>query len=119
MKLPHHNRITQTVPDCMHTFKDVEKVFHLLTGREDTVKVRKSEIKLNRFGLEPVPTSSGPRHSSELTPCYRLSKSDVKLADNRVNLVILPSQDFTPTGIFSRPFGLKPHNWKEVHSFCI
>ena len=34
MRLPHHNRIEQTVPDAMHTVKDcVEKVFHLITGK--------------------------------------------------------------------------------------
>ena len=47
-----------------------------------------------------------------------LSFIDIKLADSRVKLVILPSQDFTPTNIFSRPFGLKSHDWKEVCVCC-
>ena len=109
MKLPCHNRITQTVPDCMHTLKDViEKVFQLLTGSEDTMKARNVEMKSNRFNLSS-------EKGSQQTPCYSLSKSDIKLADDRLSSVILPLQDFTPSRIFSRPFGLKSHDWKEVH----
>ena len=112
MKLPHHNRITQTVPDCMHTVKDViEKVFHLLTGKEDTVKVRKAEIACNRFNLASPAHSASKKQDST---CYRLSKNDVKVADERLSRVILPSLDFTPSKLFSRPFGLKSHDWKEV-----
>ncbi len=30
-RLPHHNYVTQTMPDMMHTVKDaVEKMFHLI-----------------------------------------------------------------------------------------
>lgn len=43
MKLPTHDRVTQSVPDAMHTVKDdVEGIFHLVTGRDDTEKVRRS-----------------------------------------------------------------------------
>ena len=35
MKLPHHDRVTQTVPDAMHTIKDcIEKIVYLITGKE-------------------------------------------------------------------------------------
>ena len=80
MKLPHHNRITETVPDCMHTLR-VEKVFHLLTGRKDTAKVRRSEMKVNRFGLEPALTASGTKQGLEQTPCYRLSISNLLIVE--------------------------------------
>ena len=33
MNLPEHNRILQTVPDAMHTVKDlIEKIVYLVTG---------------------------------------------------------------------------------------
>ena len=34
MKLPEHNRLLQTVPDAMHTVKDlIEKIVYLTIGR--------------------------------------------------------------------------------------
>jgi len=44
MKLPNHDRVEQTVPDAMHTIKDVvEKLFNVVTGRgrADTSKVKR------------------------------------------------------------------------------
>ena len=33
MRLPYHDRTTQTVPDAMHTIKDcIEKIVYLITG---------------------------------------------------------------------------------------
>ncbi len=33
MRLPGHDRVRQTVPDAMHTIKDVvEKIVHLISG---------------------------------------------------------------------------------------
>ena len=53
MKLPFHNRLTQCYPDGMHTIKDVvEHIYNLIIGREDSHKVRSSEIAANRFGLK-------------------------------------------------------------------
>ena len=50
MKLPSHDRILQTVPDCMHTVKDaVERIINLITGREASQKVRMCEIAIGRF----------------------------------------------------------------------
>ena len=44
MKLPCHNRLIQVFPDTMHTIKDaVEHVFNIITGAEDSVKVRNAE----------------------------------------------------------------------------
>ena len=59
MKLPTHDRVTQSVPDAMHTVKDVvEGIFHLVTGRDDTEKVHRSEASINRFGLHTSDLSS-------------------------------------------------------------
>ena len=52
MKMPFHNRTIQAYPDAMHTVNDaVEHIFNLLIGKEDSVKVRKVETKLNWFGV--------------------------------------------------------------------
>ena len=52
MKLPYHNPLQQTVPDAMHTIKDVvENLFGLISGRRDNEKVREAERKLGRFTL--------------------------------------------------------------------
>ena len=40
MRLPHHDRVNQTVPDAMHTIKDcIEKLVYLLTGMNVCIKV--------------------------------------------------------------------------------
>ena len=52
MKLPCHNRLIQVFPDAMHTIKDaVEHVFNIITGAEDSVKVRNAEAAVNQFGV--------------------------------------------------------------------
>ena len=52
MKLPCHNRLIQLFPDAMHTIKDaVEHVFNIITGAEDSVKVRNAEAAVNQFGV--------------------------------------------------------------------
>ena len=89
MKLPEHDRVQQTVPDAMHTVKDViERLFKLIIG--------KSKSDGHRDGC-----------------C--LSANDILCADNRILKVSFPSKDFTPGRIFSRPIGLKSHDWKEVY----
>ena len=62
MKLLHHNYIDQTVPDAMHTVKDVtEHLLKLITGGEDSQKVCASELALSRsFEVVPSPRSSAP-----------------------------------------------------------
>ena len=46
MKLPHHDPLTQTVPDAMHTVKEVlEHLFRIIVGKDDNEKV---EMQLGR-----------------------------------------------------------------------
>ena len=88
MKLPEHDRVDQTVPDAMHTVKDVvERMFRLIIG--------KSKSDGHRDGCN-------------------LSANHIVCADNRILSINFPSKDFTPGRIFSRPIGLKSHDWKEV-----
>lgn len=104
MKLPFHNRLTQCYPDGMHTIKDVvEHIYNLIIGREDSEKVRSSEIAASRFGLKR--TRDGAQ----------IRKKDLPPAPfHRAGLTSLPSPDFTPGAIFTRTTGLKSHDWKEV-----
>lgn len=85
MKLPTHDRVTQSVPDAMHTVKDdVEGIFHLVTGRDDTEKVRRSEASINRFGL----------YTSDLSGdvLYRLSGPQLKIAQGHVHHIRVPAR---------------------------
>ncbi len=47
---------------------------------------------------------------------FRLTTEEIVIANDRVCSVSLPSLDFTPGPIFTRTFGLKSHDWKEVVS---
>ena len=79
MKLPFHDPIIQCVPDSMHTVKDVlERIFGLLTGKENTEKSRIEEEALGRFtaACSSTPTSrdnwtlcSSSRTHTVLTLC--------------------------------------------------
>ena len=66
--------------------------------------------EINRFG---VPSSKKKKWDPS-TLCYRLSADDIKLANSRLAIVNLPSQDFTPLNLFTSTAGLKSYNWKEV-----
>ncbi len=116
MKLPHHNRMQQCVPDAMHTVKDViERLFHLIIGKNSSSKVQQAEKNAKRVHLvcEDDPSVASQKSRKKI-PCYQLSPDDIKIANTRINSVILPLQDFTPSNTFSRTFGLKSHDWKEV-----
>ena len=133
MKLPHHNRLIQVFPDAMHTIKDaMVHVFNIMTGTEDSDKVRHAEAAVNRFGttiankpIADTPSTTGNRkrkrkrrekNSSQAPAPFRLSSEDIQRADNRASSVIIPSPDFTPGSIFTKSTGLKSHDWKEVCS---
>lgn len=128
MRFPNHDRLKQAIPDAMHTIKDVvERLVYFLTGKEDSQNVRKAEIEFGRFDLlpQPVPSTASSaantrkrKKKSHSLPdaCFRLTTTDVKLADSRSSSVILPSADFTPFNVFTKPSRLKSHDWKEVCS---
>ena len=49
MLLPDHSRPEQAFPDPMHTLKNcVKNVHDLITGKTDSLKIRKSEAELGR-----------------------------------------------------------------------
>ncbi len=100
MKLPYHNPLQQTVPDAMHTIKDVvENLFGLISGRRDNEKVREAERKLGRFTLLE----------------YCLTKVQLKLADDRLLSVHVPAHiDYKPKCMYTKKVHMKSHDWKQV-----
>ena len=68
MRLPYHDRNSQTVPNAMHTIKGcIEKIVYLINGKafysnslsytgktNDTGKIAKAEASLGRFNLTCV-----------------------------------------------------------------
>lgn len=118
MKLPTHNAILQTVPDAMHTIKDVIVNIHdLVTGKDDTVNCRKCEMNVgNRFGITPESLLQKINRKEPCVP-YSLSSSEIRMADKRAEAIVTPAHvDFVPHNIFSRPANLKSHSWKQVRS---
>lgn len=118
MKMPFHNRVSQTVPDAMHTVKVVVvHIFNIITGKEDSDSARRAEFAIGRFEVGE-PAAKRPRKNArkeERLPCYRISSEEISTANNRALSVVLPSPDFTPGAIFSKTSGLKSHDWKEVY----
>ena len=70
----------------------------------DRDKVLKAKAALQRFNL--TPTMSVP---------WILSKDQLKLAEERIRKIHLPSfLVFTPYQLFRNPSQLKSHDWKQV-----
>lgn len=106
MKLPNHNPLKQTMPDVMHTIKDVvEKLFGLITGKKDCEKVRQAERNIGHLTLQ-----------SKKVP-YTLTKDQLHLADSRMNSIQTPIHiDFRPRSMFIKLGHMKSHDWKQVLS---
>lgn len=124
MKLPDHNPLIQCAPDAMHTIKDVlEKIFGLLTGKENTKRVQECEHNFGRF--MPRSSTKQPRKMSRTESTlegrvpYTLTKAELTLADQRALSIITPSHvDFKPTAMFLKPTYHKSHDWKQVRTSC-
>lgn len=120
MKLPNHDRISQTFPDTMHTLKDViVHVFNVITGKEDTESVRRAESAIGRFEISEPPSKRSRGRQKPIVPCYRLSAEDITTANRRALSVVMPSPDFTPGMIFTKTSGMKSHDWKEVRNMFL
>ena len=78
MRLPSHDRQNQTIPDAMHTIKDeVEGIFHLITDRDDSEKVRRSEAVNDRFDL--TLSHLDPRSSTSRAVPFRISATQFEV----------------------------------------
>lgn len=70
-------------------------------------KVVTAEAALQRFNLQP--------NAENTKPPWHLSGSDLKLANERLKQISIPSYlDFKATHVFSHPVRLKSHDWKQV-----
>ena len=115
MELKYHNPLFQTVPDAMHTVKDViEHLFYLIIGKEDSIKVRRAEEELQRFSFSGTPIA--PTHGEKVheSAPFCITKQQIKLADQRACGIICPQHiDFVPRAFFSKTH-FKSHDWKQV-----
>ncbi|CAB3983543.1 Hypothetical predicted protein [Paramuricea clavata] len=141
MLLEDHDRMKQAFPDVMHAMKNIVVAFiDLITGREDTVKVRRTEEELKRFPgcyikEGAATTSVQGRGSSTVTgkknkmsnakknlpdAPFHLTKDELKKADQRSSEICVPSGfGWRPATFFSNYLGMKTHDWKEVVSLHI
>ena len=105
-----HNRIEETVPDAMHTIKDViENFFYLNVGRDNFNKPMVSEAELQQLGSS---------NSTEGIP-YRIHNEQKKLANLRACSILCPEHvDFVSHAFFTKTH-FKSHDWKQVFSLCL
>lgn len=82
--------------------------------RRDSDKVRATEIDLGCFGLSVVEKGQEVEKGVGKRAPFRLTTDNISNANTRISCISIPSIDFTPGPIFSRTFGLKSHDWKEV-----
>ena len=112
-RAPHHDRLMSTPVEPMQLIKNIaEHVVCLLSGREDSVKVRKQEEQYGRF-----PTSWVKGTSTLPKAPFTLSKDQISIADRRAMSVHVPNGfDWRPRAIFGSPGGMKmkSHEWKQV-----
>ena len=119
MKHPFHDPIKQTVPDAMHVIQDVaEHILKLITGTDDTMKVRKCEMDLKRFGILSTKISKQASGSADVP--YILSHADIGLANVRASNICVPLHiDFIPGHFFSKSSKLKSHDYKQVFDMYV
>ena len=79
---------------------------------KDKDKLVRSEMVLQRFGLQPT----GSVLTTRLP--WILTKNELEQACQRLTHVIIPAHyDFNPQYLFTHPSRLKCHDWKQVHSY--
>lgn len=120
-RCPLHERILNTPVEPMHAIKNViTSIVDLISGKEDSFKVRKEEEKRKRFRSSWV---TGEDSKLPAAP-FVLSK-EIILANNRAIQVRVPSGfDWRPRAVFGKPSGMKSHEWKQVAThgilkFCL
>ena len=122
MDLPAHNRLSQTIPDMMHTLKDtVEKLLDVITNNSSKIKKAVSEIGRFQDGIQlqtckrrRVNAGESSNHAASISlPVYCISSEQISLANHRTMSVLSPSE-FSPGCIFTKSTSLKSHDWKEV-----
>lgn len=143
-KLPGHDRVNESLPDCCHTVKDViQNIMKVVTGNYvDINKIVSAEKVMGRLhtlqrssSLDTTVLADGqakskkPRlgksQSNESTLPFMLTKDELSEADRRANSIHVPI-DFglKPSPFISKPGSLKSHDWKQIATqgilkFCL
>ena len=115
-RLPNHDRYLNTPVEPMHVIKNVsEHIVKLLSGIEDSVKVRREEQQRKRFKCAWV--KSG--HTNEPLPSapFTLSQEEMAVGNNRALSIYVPTgMDWKRRKLFDRKsLGyVKSIEWKHV-----
>ena len=112
-QLSHHDRFLNTPVEPMHLIKDiVEHVVRLISGAEDSWKVRKEEKIRGRF---PGSWLKGSSHQLPQAP-WRLTTEEAKIANARACSIQVPiGFGWKPKALFcSNAVGMKSHSWKQL-----
>ena len=111
-QLPGHDRFNTHV-DPMYLIKNIaEHIVGLISGSQDSFKVRHEERQRNHF-----PTSWVDSDSSQLPPApFRLEKEELQLANERALQIQVPhSFDCKARSFFQQKLtGMKSHEWKQL-----
>ena len=115
-RLPGHNRFLNTPPEPMHLIKNiVEHIVCLLSGLEDSRKVREEERERGRF-----PETWVEKGASVLPDApFRLTTNEMVIASERSCAIQVPSSvEWRPRPIFGKKCytGMTSHQWKELVS---
>lgn len=116
--LEHHDRPLSTPVEPMHLIKCIsEHIVKLISGGEDSAKVRNEEKKRLRFRSSwPIEIQAGSAIKTSLPSApFRLSKSDMKIANQRALGIRTPhGTDFNAQLLFSEKIRMKSVQWKHV-----
>ena len=116
--LTYHDRYLNTPVEPMHLIKCIsEHIVKLISGAEDSVKVRSEEKNRMRFTSSwPMEVQVGSATKIILPPApFRLSKSEMKIANQRALNIRTPhSVDWKAQMIFSEKIHMKSIHWKHV-----
>ena len=116
--LPHHDRLLNTPVEPMHLVKCIsEHVVKLVSGVEDSVKVRSEEKDRMRFpSTWSTQVQIGAIKKTVLPAApFRLSKVEMKIANQRAMNIRTPhGTDWKPKVLFGDKVHLKRVQWKHV-----
>lgn len=115
-RLPNHDRHLNTPPEPMHLLKNiVEHIVCLLSGLQDSHKVREEERVRGRF------RDTWVKEQTSILPSapFRLDAAELATASERACSIQVPSSfDWRPRPIFGKRCvaGMNSHAWKELVS---
>ncbi len=126
-RLPGHDSFLSIPPDPMHLLKNIaEHVVRVISGPEDSVKVRMEEEKRDRFQSSWVEYASTPARGRLPPAPFRLQSEDLAVANKRAMSVKVPfGFDWMRRPVFqTKSTGMKSHEWKQLIStgilkYCI